>query len=201
MGVAAQRMLRDMRGDIFAHLQRLAMPFFSKQGTGDLMSRLVNDTEAVGQLFGQGLAQSLGPLFGLVGVIIGMFALSWQLALATFTVLPVMVVLTIWFSRRARIAYRLTRETIGDLSAELGGRVRHGPRDPSVLRPRHLQRSALQGDQRRKPRCEYPRGAHHHRLLPGDHAALYGGDGHRRGRRWLLSLSSRRHGGGGGGFF
>ena len=115
MGVAAQRMLRD----IFAHLQRLAMPFFSKQGTGDLMSRLVNDTEAVGQLFGQGLAQSLGPLFGLVGVIIGMFALSWQLALATFTVLPVMILLTVWFSRRARIAYRLTRETIGDLSAEL----------------------------------------------------------------------------------
>ena len=119
MGVAAQRMLLDMRGDIFSHLQRLSMSFFSKQGTGDLMSRLVNDTTAVGNLFGQGLAQSLGPLFGLVGVVIGMLALSWQLALATFAVLPLMILLTVWFSRRARAVYRVTRRTIGDLSSEL----------------------------------------------------------------------------------
>ena len=119
MGVVSQRMLLAMRGDIFSHLQRLSMRFFSTQGTGDLMSRLVNDTQAVGQLFGQGLAQSLGPLFGLVGVIIGMLVLSWQLALATFAILPVMILLTIWFSRRARVAYRTTRRTIGDLSAEL----------------------------------------------------------------------------------
>ena len=119
MGVVSQRMLRTMREDIFAHLQSLSLGYFSKQGTGDLMSRLVNDTEAVGQLFGQGLAQSLGPLFGLVGVIIGMLALSWQLAFASFAVLPIMILLTVWFSRRARTAYRLTRATIGDLSAEL----------------------------------------------------------------------------------
>ena len=119
MGVVSQRMLLAMRGDIFSHLQRLSMRFFSTQGTGDLMSRLVNDTQAVGQLFGQGLAQSLGPLFGLVGVIIGMLVLSWQLALATFAILPVMILLTVWFSRRARVAYRTTRRTIGDLSAEL----------------------------------------------------------------------------------
>ena len=119
LGVAAQRMLRDMREDIFTHLQTLSLAFFSKQGAGDLMSRLINDTTAVGNLFGQGLTQSLGPLFGLVGVVIGMFALSWPLALATFAILPVMVVMTVWFSRQARVAFRVTRRTIGDLSAEL----------------------------------------------------------------------------------
>ena len=119
IGVAAQRLLRDMREDIFTHLQTLSLAFFSKQGAGDLMSRLVNDTTAVGNLFGQGLAQSLGPLFGLVGVVVGMFALSWPLALATLAILPVMIVLTVWFSRRARVAFRVTRQTIGDLSAEL----------------------------------------------------------------------------------
>ena len=120
IGVAAQRMLRDMREDIFTHLQTLSLAFFSKQGAGDLMSRLVNDTTAVGNLFGQGLAQSLGPLFGLVGIVVGMFALSWPLALATLAILPVMILMTVWFSRRARVAFRLTRRTIGDLSAELG---------------------------------------------------------------------------------
>lgn len=119
IGVATQRMLLALRQDIFTRLQGLSTRFFARQGTGDLMSRLVNDTEAVQQLFGQGLAQALGPLFGLVGVVVGMFALSWQLALATFVVLPVMVVLTLWFSRRARVAYRLTRQTVGDLSADL----------------------------------------------------------------------------------
>ncbi|MBV7334870.1 ABC transporter ATP-binding protein/permease [Chloroflexi bacterium TSY] len=119
LGTLSQRLLKRLRADIFAHVQRLSLSYFYKHGAGDLMSRLVNDTDAIGTLFSQSLMQSLGSLFGLIGVLIAMFTLNVELSLVTVLVLPIMVATTAYFSRRSRVAYRETRRALGQLSADL----------------------------------------------------------------------------------
>ncbi|MGB1249053.1 MAG: ABC transporter ATP-binding protein [Candidatus Promineifilaceae bacterium] len=119
MGAISQRLLKKLRGDIFAHTQKLDLGYFFRNGAGDLMSRLVNDTGAIGSLFSQSLVQSLGSLFGLVAVLIAMFSLSVPLSLVTVLILPLMIGVTVFFSRRSRVAFRETRRALGELSAEL----------------------------------------------------------------------------------
>ncbi|MEM8862290.1 MAG: ABC transporter ATP-binding protein [Chloroflexota bacterium] len=119
MSMLSQRLLKKLRSDIFEHVQKLSIGYFFRHGAGDLMSRLVNDTGAIGNLMGQQLIQSLGSLFGLIAVLIAMFALNVQLSLITIIILPLMALLTYWFSIRSRAAYRETREALGQLSAGL----------------------------------------------------------------------------------
>ncbi len=100
-------------------MQRLSLKYFSGGQAGDLMSRLVNDTDVIGNLFSQSLTQSLGAIFALIGIVVAMFVYNWILALATLTVIPIMFLVTAFFSRRARSAFRETRETLGQLSTNL----------------------------------------------------------------------------------
>ncbi len=119
IGRLAQRVLLKLRSDIFKHMQRLSLSYYHNHETGDLMSRLINDTATIGTLFSQSLTQSLGSIFGLIAVLIAMFLLDWRLALATCAVLPFMILLTFYFSKRSRDAYRLARKALGQLSADL----------------------------------------------------------------------------------
>jgi ATP-binding cassette subfamily B protein/subfamily B ATP-binding cassette protein MsbA len=119
MSVLSQRLLKRLRNDIFEHTQTLSLNYFYKNGAGDLMSRLVNDTDAIGTLFSDSLVQSLGSVFGLVAVLVAMFTLDVPLTLVTIGVLPLMIVATVIFSRRSRVAFRETRRALGMLSAEL----------------------------------------------------------------------------------
>lgn len=119
MGHLSQHVLLQLRGDIFSQIQRLGLSFFYRHGTGDLMSRLVNDTDAIGTLFSQSLVMSLGSFFGLVAAFTAMLILDVRLALITILVIPMIVVTTMYFSRRSRVAYGETRRTLGDLSEHL----------------------------------------------------------------------------------
>jgi ATP-binding cassette subfamily B protein/subfamily B ATP-binding cassette protein MsbA len=119
MSKAGQKVLADMRLQIFEKVKQLSMQYVEEKEAGDLMSRLVNDIDAINNFLSQGLTQSIGSLFAIIGVVIAMFALNWQLALAAFAVIPIMYITTTFFSNRARRAYRKTRETIGDVSADL----------------------------------------------------------------------------------
>ena len=119
MAWLGQHTLKGLRQDIFAHLQRLSLRYFDTHEAGDLMSRLVNDTDTINQLFSGGLNRIVINVLSLVGILIAMTLLQWQLALASFTVLPFMLVATLIFARRARTAYRRTREKIGAVSADL----------------------------------------------------------------------------------
>ena len=83
------------------------------------MSRVTNDVETLNQLLSQGLTQLLGSLFGLVGIVIAMLLLNVPLALVSFSVVPIIFLATSLFSRLARGAFRITRETTGDVTAEL----------------------------------------------------------------------------------
>lgn len=119
IGTVGQHALADVRGRIFTKVQELPVAFFDRAGSGDLMSRLVNDVDTLNQFLGQGFAQFLGNLLGMVGVVVAMLVLDWRLALATLLVVPLIGLTTRTFGFVARRAYRQTRETIGDVSAEL----------------------------------------------------------------------------------
>lgn len=119
VGSIGQSVLATIRGRIFDRLQHLPLRYFDKRPVGDLMSRVLNDVDTLNQLFSQGIAQLLGSLFSLIGILIAMFLLQWNLALASFLIIPIMLLLTAYFARRARRAFRVTRQTVGDVTANL----------------------------------------------------------------------------------
>ncbi len=119
MTIVAQDLLYRLRTEVFDQFQHLSLSFFDRQETGDLMSRLVNDVDTIGRVMNMGLIRILNSLLTLVGIIIAMLRLNFRLALASYSILPVMLIATIVFSARARRAFRRTRETIGHVSAEL----------------------------------------------------------------------------------
>jgi ATP-binding cassette subfamily B protein/subfamily B ATP-binding cassette protein MsbA len=119
VGSIGQRLLAGLRERLFARFQRLPISFFDRQPLGDLMSRSVSDVETLNQLFSQGLTQLLGSLFSLIGILGAMLYLNPPLALVCFTIIPIMLLLTSFFAGRARRAFRATRQTTGDVTAEL----------------------------------------------------------------------------------
>jgi ATP-binding cassette, subfamily B, multidrug efflux pump len=119
MSSAGQRMLADLRQEVMDHVHQLSLQTLEEDESGSVMSRLVNDIEAVNVFLSQGLSQSLGALFALVGIVTAMVLIHWQLALVALSIIPLMLVLTGQFAQRARRAFRRTRTTIGEVSAEL----------------------------------------------------------------------------------
>ncbi len=115
----SQKVLYKMREDIFLKLQRLSLRFFDRNETGDLMSRLTNDTDAINRTLNNGLAQFIGNILFLLGVLVSMFLLNWRLALVSMAVLPMMFLSTVFFTRRARKAARKARRELGRVSTEL----------------------------------------------------------------------------------
>ncbi|GAC1628528.1 MAG: ABC transporter ATP-binding protein [Ktedonobacteraceae bacterium] len=119
IGVVGQRFLARLRTEIFDKVQILPVTYFDKNQTGDLMSRLVNDIQTINQLLSQGFTQVVGSVFSLVGIVIAMFILNLPLALVSFVTLPLMIWVTYIFAGRSRVAFRLTRTALGDVSSEL----------------------------------------------------------------------------------
>ena len=151
MGWVAQHTLARLRLSIFRALQGQSLRFFDRHETGDLMSRLVNDVEVINNIFAQGLTQTVANVLGLVGIIIAMLVLNLPLALASFVVLPAMLMTTNVFSRWARRSFRRTRETIGDVSANLqediaGVRVAQAFNRTDLNRARFAARNAANRD-------------------------------------------------------
>ena len=116
VGWIVQQVLAQLRQDIFAKIQSLPLSYCEAR---DLMSRLLNDVSTVNQAFGQTIAQMLGNLFSLLGIIIAMLSLNLQLGLVSNFVVPLMILTTAIFSRWARSRFRVTRKTIGELSTKL----------------------------------------------------------------------------------
>ena len=125
LGWIGQRALTDLRADLFEHLQALSMGFHDRQIVGVTVSRVINDVAEINELLSEGLITLLGDLLVLIGIVVVMISLSPVLALLTFAVIPVMVVATLYFARRARVAYRETRSkvaaVVGDLAEDIAG--------------------------------------------------------------------------------
>jgi ATP-binding cassette subfamily B multidrug efflux pump len=119
VGAVGQSVLASLRERIFERLLRLPLGFFDRRPMGDLMSRVTNDVDTLNQLLSQGITQLLGSFFSLIGIVVAMLILDWRLASVCFTIIPVMILVNVYFARRARRAFRTTRETVGDVTAGL----------------------------------------------------------------------------------
>ena len=114
-----QRLLLRIRTQIMTKVNALSLSYFDRHKAGDLLSRLTNDTDVINRAVGMGLSRLVSSFLLLFAILIGMLALNWRLALASFALLPLMYVLTVVFSKRARTAFRKTRKTISGVSSEL----------------------------------------------------------------------------------
>ena len=123
MSVAGQKVLADLREEVFSKLQHLELQYLEGSQAGDLMSRLSNDIDALNNFFSQSLAQMVGSTFALIGITIAMLILNWQLALVALVVIPIAFYVTKIFSNLSRRAFRKTRTTIGDVSSEMEEQV------------------------------------------------------------------------------
>jgi len=114
-----QNVMRDLRLEIFTHLQRLPLSFFDRNPVGRLMTRITTDVENLNELLSSGVVAIFGDVFTLVGIVVVMLWLNWRLALITFTVLPFLTVATFLFRRFVRQAYREIRLRIARINAYL----------------------------------------------------------------------------------
>ena len=120
-----QRVLANLRSELFAHLQKLSLGYHDTHIVGVTVSRVMNDVAAINELLSQGVITLAGDVLVLVGIMAIMLSMSSYLALLAFTVLPLMVLATWWFSSRARGAFRRTRTSVarvvGDLAEDISG--------------------------------------------------------------------------------
>lgn len=117
--LTGQRVIHDLRQTLFAHLQQMDAAFFSRNPIGRLMTRVLNDVEAVSEVFTSGLVAILGDVLTLSGVIVVMLAMNWKLALVTFSLVPLLFAVAAFFRAKARQAYRLVRTRLARLNAFL----------------------------------------------------------------------------------
>ena len=119
MQMTGQRIMQDMRREVYAQLQRLHVGFFDRNPVGRLMTRVTTDVDAVNELFTSGVVTVFGDLFALVGIMVVMLSLNWRLALVTFSVIPLFFLLTNWFRKGARSSFRETRRWVARINAFL----------------------------------------------------------------------------------
>jgi ABC-type multidrug transport system fused ATPase/permease subunit len=119
MEVAGQRMMHDLRMNVFSHLQSLPVSFFDKNPVGRLVTRLTNDIQNVHEMFTSVLIHLFKDILLLIGIIIILLRLNRELALISFSVLPVIFVTTLFFSRQARDAFREIRLKIAQMNSFL----------------------------------------------------------------------------------
>ncbi|HDZ35830.1 MAG TPA: ABC transporter ATP-binding protein, partial [Thermococcus sp.] len=115
--VFGQKVLRDLRARLHEKVLRSSLDFFKDKSTGDLVSRVVNDTGIVNDVLVSGLLGSLGSLLSLIGIITAMFLLDVKLTLVTLASVPLMVLVAYYFGGKMRRAYRETRQKIAKISS------------------------------------------------------------------------------------
>ena len=118
-GWTGERILADLRNKLFRHLQRLSLGYYERNRAGVIISRLTNDVEALDQLVTDGVTSLVQNSLTLIGTAIILFFLDWRLALATMTILPLLVVATALFRKHSARAYRQVRERLGLVTATL----------------------------------------------------------------------------------
>jgi ATP-binding cassette subfamily B protein len=119
MTAAGQRVLRNLREDLFAHLQDLSLGYYSENEAGQIMSRVTNDTDTIQQVFSFGLVSVVSGLLLMVWIAVVMLQTNVAYALISLSVVPFMFWATSFLSGRARKAFRKSRQQIGNVNAEL----------------------------------------------------------------------------------
>jgi ATP-binding cassette subfamily B protein len=121
--VVGQRVMYDLRMELFGHLQRLSVTYFDRNPVGRLMTRVTSDVETLNELFSSGVVTIFGDVFTLVAIMGMMLVIDVRLALVTFTVIPLVWLTAAIFRRRVRDAFRDIRYRLARLNAFLQERL------------------------------------------------------------------------------
>lgn len=122
-GILGQKVMHDLRRELFARLQRLPIPFFDKHPVGRLVTRVTSDVESLNELFASGVVAGIGDLFTLAAITVMMVLVDWRLALAAYLVVPALLWVSKVFRVRVREAYRDIRKHLAAINAFLQERV------------------------------------------------------------------------------
>jgi ATP-binding cassette subfamily B protein len=114
-----QKVMYDLRKEIFSHLQRLQLSFYDRNPVGRLVTRVTTDVDVMNDLFASGVVAIFGDVFSLLSIMVVMLKLNWELALLTFCVLPIIVMITMMFRKAVRESYRKIRVAIARINAYL----------------------------------------------------------------------------------
>lgn len=119
MAFVGTKIVADVRSELFRHLHRLTLNFYSNYSVGRLMSRLIGDVGVLLDFVTWSITGLFRSVFNLVGITVAMLLLSWQLALVAFAVMPLMFILTNYWRDRVRQAYRATRQRLALINGYL----------------------------------------------------------------------------------
>ena len=114
-----QRIMFDLRMQIYTHLQRVDLQYYDRNPVGRLMTRVTTDVDVLNDLFASGVVTVFGDVFTLLGIMVVLLSMNWRLALVAFSVLPVIVLITQWFRQNVRESYRTVRTWIARINAFL----------------------------------------------------------------------------------
>ena len=118
-----QRVMRDLRRQLFEHVQHLSIAFYDRTPVGRLVTRVTSDVESLNELFTAGVVAGLGDLFTLLAIAALMAYTDWRLAIAAFAVIPLVYLTSHLFQSRVRIAYRDIRARLARINAYLQERI------------------------------------------------------------------------------
>lgn len=118
-----QRVMADLRMQMFTHLQDLSIGYFTRAPVGRLVTRVTNDVDALNELITSGVVAIFGDVFMLLGIMGVLLWMDWRLALAIFAVLPIVYAVTERFRLRSREAYRAIRTRLARINAYLNEHI------------------------------------------------------------------------------
>ena len=118
-----QRVVLELRRDLFDHLTSLSLRYFSQQKAGWIIARLTSDVDALSDVLNQGLTTLVVNTLTLVAAVAGLFLLDWRLGLVALCVLPPGILITRWFQRRSHAAFTEVRTRIATVTAQLAESV------------------------------------------------------------------------------
>ncbi len=123
MLMTGQRIMFDLRMQMYRHLQRLDLRFYDRNPVGRLMTRVTTDVDVLNELFTSGVVSVFGDVFTLIGIMAVLVWMDWRLAIVAFSVLPLIALITQWFRSHVRESYRTVRTWIARINAFLQERI------------------------------------------------------------------------------
>ncbi len=123
MARVGQSIIYDLRARLFEHLQELSLSFFSHYSVGRVITRVINDVGTLREFLTWAVLAIARDLFTLVGILMAMMSMNWRLSLLTLIALPLMVLVTVLFRKRARQNYRLVRSAISWVNSVLAENI------------------------------------------------------------------------------
>ena len=114
-----QKIMYDMRMEIFSHIQKLPMSYFDKNPVGRVMTRVTTDVQSLNEMLSSGIVTLFGDIFMIVGIMAIMLALNWKLSLVAFSVLILLAIATFIFRAKVRVSFRIIRTRISNINSFL----------------------------------------------------------------------------------